>query len=152
MEAMAPTKQTRGGEVRVVDSRNFRAAKNIAAALVTVKPGGLRELHWHPNASEWQYYISGKGRMTVFTTAGAHTMDFNANDVGFVPSVAGHYVENTGKTDLVFLAMFKASEYMNISLNNWLRHLPPEMVTSHLNLDADTIARIPSEVLDVLPG
>src|ERR1700730_4141071 len=152
MEAMAPTKQTRAGEVRVVDSRNFRAAKHIAAALVTVKPGGLRELHWHPNASEWQYYISGKGRMTVFTTAGAHTMDFNANDVGFVPSVAGHYVENTGKTDLVFLAMFKACEYMNFSLNNWLRHLPPEMVTSHLNLDADTIAKIPSEALDVLPG
>ncbi len=47
-------------------------------------------------------------------------MDFNANDVGFVPSVAGHYVENTGKKDLVFLAMFKASEYRNISLNNWL--------------------------------
>jgi len=29
-------------------------------------------------------------------------MDFNANDVGFVPAVAGHYVENTGNTDLVF--------------------------------------------------
>jgi len=53
---------------------------------------------------------------------------------------------------LVFLAMFKASEYMNISLNNWLRHLPPEMVTSHLNLQADTISKIPSEALDVLPG
>src|ERR1700686_2810045 len=152
MEAMAPTQQTKSGEVRVVDSRNFLAAKNIAAALVTVKPGGLRELHWHPNASEWQYYISGKARMTVFTTAGAHTMDFNANDVGFVPSVAGHYVENTGNTDLVFLAMFKASEYMNISLNNWLRRLPPEAVTSHLNLDAGTISKIPAEALDVLPG
>jgi oxalate decarboxylase len=152
MGAMAPTRETTGGSVRVVDSHNFLAAKNIAAALVTVKPGGLRELHWHPNASEWQYYLSGKGRMTVFTSEGAHTMDFNANDVGFVPSVAGHYVENTGNTDLVFLEMFKASEYMNISLNNWLRRLPPEMVTSHLNLDADTISKIPSEALDVLPG
>src|SRR6202166_346176 len=58
MEAMAPTKQTRGGEARVVDSHNFLAAKHIAAAFVKVKPGGMRELHWHPNASEWQYYIS----------------------------------------------------------------------------------------------
>src|SRR5712664_3484281 len=33
MEAMAPTKRTSGGEVRVVDSHNFPAAKNIAAAL-----------------------------------------------------------------------------------------------------------------------
>jgi len=54
------------GEARVVDGKNFPVSRKIAAALVTVKPGGLRELHWHPNASEWQYYIQGSGRMTVF--------------------------------------------------------------------------------------
>jgi len=152
MEAMTPTKQTRGGSVRIVDSHNFPVSKNIAAALVTIKPGGLRELHWHPNASEWQYYLAGKGRMTVFTSEGARTMDFNSNDVGIVPITAGHYVENTGNTDLVFLEMFKANEYMNFSLNNWIRRLPPEMVTSHLNLDAEAVSKIPSEALDVLPG
>jgi oxalate decarboxylase len=151
MSTMAPTQQTRSGEVRIVDSRNFLASKNIAAALVTVKPGGMREMHWHPNASEWQYYLAGKGRMTVFTSEGARTMDFNANDVGFVPAVAGHYIENTGNTDLVFLETFKASEYLNFSLNNWLRRLPPEMVTSHLNLDADSLRKIPAEVSVVLP-
>jgi oxalate decarboxylase len=152
LSTMAPTQQTKSGEVRIVDSGNFPASKNIAAALVTVKPGGMRELHWHPNASEWQYYLAGKARMTVFSSEGARTMDFNTNDVGFVPAVAGHYVENLGNTDLVFLETFKASEYMNFSLNNWLRHLPPEMVTSHLNLDAETISKIPSAALDVLPG
>jgi oxalate decarboxylase len=85
-------------------------SKNIAAGLVTFKPCGLRELHWHPNASEWQYYLAGRRRMTVFTSAGARTMDFNANDVGIVSITAGHYVENTGNTDLVFLEMFKANE------------------------------------------
>ncbi|MCU1341473.1 MAG: bicupin, oxalate decarboxylase family, partial [Candidatus Acidoferrum typicum] len=152
MEAMAPTKQTKGGEVRIVDSRTFTAAKNITGVLIKIKPGGLREMHWHPHDSEWQYYISGKARMTVFTNVGAHTMDFNANDVGFVPAVAGHYVENTGDTDLLVLEMFAASEFSEISLNNWIRHLPPEMVTSHLNLNADTVSKIPSQVLDVLPG
>ena len=79
-------------------------------------------------------------------------MDFNANDVGFVPAVAGHYVENIGDTDLLVLEMFAASEFSEISLNNWIRHLPPEMVTSHLNLNADAVSKIPSQVLDVLPG
>jgi oxalate decarboxylase len=152
MQAMSPTKQTAGGEARVVDSHNFPASKNIAAALVSVKPGGLREMHWHPNASEWQYYITGKARMTVFTTEGVRTMDFNTNDVGFVPRVAGHYVENTGDTDLVFLELFAASEFADFSLNNWLRHLPPEMVTSHLNLDRENIGKIPSEKLAVISG
>jgi oxalate decarboxylase len=108
--------------------------------------GGIRELHWHPNASKWQFYIAGKGRMTVFSPVGnARTMDFHANDVGYVPAVAGHYVENTGDTDLVFLELFKASEFLDFSLNNWIRRLPPEMVASHLNLDEDDIKKIPAE-------
>jgi oxalate decarboxylase len=153
MEAMAPTKKTSGGEVRIVDSRNFPVSKSIAAGLVTIKPGGMRELHWHPNASEWQFYLSGKGRMTVFMPPGrARTMDFNANDVGYVPPVAGHYIENTGDTDLVFLEMFKADQYMDISMNNWIRRLPPEMVTSHLNIDEATIKKIPVENQAVIAG
>jgi oxalate decarboxylase len=72
--------------------------------------------------------------------------------VGFVPRVAGHYVENTGNTDLVFLELFAANEFSDFSLNNWIRHLPPQMVTSHLNLDAQTIDKIPAANLVVVPG
>ena len=68
LAGMAPTRQTRGGETRVVDSRNFPVSTTIAAALVTLRPGALRDLHWHPNADEWQYWIKGQGRMTVFNT------------------------------------------------------------------------------------
>ena len=149
MASMAPTFRTPQGEARVVDSHNFPAAKNIAAALLTIKPGCMRELHWHPNASEWQFYIAGRGRMTVFAPVGsARTVDVKANDVGYVPAVAGHYIENTGDTDLVALEMFKAPEFVDVSLNNWLRRLPPEMVTSHLGLDATTIRTIPAEKLE----
>jgi oxalate decarboxylase len=107
---------------------------------------------WNPNASEWQYYIRGKARMTLFTTEGVRTRNFNENDVGFVPRVAGHYVENTGDTDLVFLEMFAASEYADFSLNNWIAHLPPEMVTAHLNLDEEAVRKIPTEKLALIPG
>jgi oxalate decarboxylase len=153
MAAMPPTKKTSGGEVRIVDSRNFPVSKNIAAGLVTLKPGALRELHWHPNASEWQFYLAGKGRMTVFMPPDrARTMDFNANDVGFIPPVAGHYIENTGETDLVFLEMFKADQYKDFSMNNWIRRLPPEMVTAHLNIDEATIRKFPAEKQVVIAG
>jgi oxalate decarboxylase len=153
MAAMPPTKKNAGGEVRVVDSHIFPASKTVAAGLVTVKPGGMRELHWHPNASEWQFYISGKARMTVFAAqSDAHTADFNSADVGFIPRAAGHYIENTGDADLVYLEIFKTSEFQDISLNNWLRRLPPELVTAHLNLDAAEIRKIPAEKQEVLAG
>jgi oxalate decarboxylase len=145
MMAMEPTKTMPGGEVRVVDSKNFPPSMSIAAGLVTLKPGAMRELHWHPNGSEWQFWIRGQGRMTIFAPPGrARTMDFNANDVGFVPNMAGHCIENTGNTDLAFLEIISAPRFVDFSLNNWLRHLPPEMVTAHLNLNEQEIHRIPS--------
>jgi catalase len=26
----------------------------------------MRELHWHPNANEWRYYLEGQARIGVF--------------------------------------------------------------------------------------
>ncbi len=60
MGSMAPTIRSAGGEVRIVDSTNFPVSSSIAAALVKIKPGGIREMHWHPNASEWQFWLTGK--------------------------------------------------------------------------------------------
>jgi len=149
---MKPTKVTAGGEVKIIDSKIFPVT-TISAAIVTLKPGGLRELHWHPNADEWQYYITGKGRMTVFIAGSdARTMDFEEGDVGYVPISNPHYVENTGDSDPVFLEMFKASQFMDFSLNNWLRHLPPEAVTSHLRLSASEIQSIPAEKTEIIAG
>jgi oxalate decarboxylase len=145
-------KLTKGGEVRIVDSSTFKASKSIAAAFVTVHPGGMRELHWHPNADEWQYYIAGKGRMTVFATGGsARTLDFEAGDVGYVGQTLPHYIENTGDTDLRFLEIFKSSFYQDLSLSEWLSHTLPELVMAHLNIDKATLDAIPRDALVIVP-
>jgi oxalate decarboxylase len=143
---MEPTKQSAGGSVRVVDSTVFPAARNIAMAYVVVKPGSMREMHWHPGATEWQYWMKGTGRMTVFAAKGsARTQDFNPNDVGFVPPVCGHYIENTGTEDLVFLEMFKTSKYEDFSFDQWVRRLPPEIIKNHLNIDRADWEKIPGD-------
>jgi oxalate decarboxylase len=147
------TQRTKGGEVRIVDSSLFKASTTIAAAIVTVHPGGMRELHWHPNADEWQYYISGKGQMTVFATGSrARTADFEAGDVGYVQQTLPHYIENTGDTDLKFLEMFKSSFYQDLSLSEWLSHTPPELVMAHLNIDRATLDALPKEKLVIVPA
>lgn len=152
MRSMKPVKEDAGGSVRIVDSTNFTAAKAIAAALVILKPGAIREMHWHPNASEWQYWLAGSARMTVFASAAkARTMNFNANDVGYVPSAAGHVIENTGTEDVVFLEMFKSDIYVDVSLSQWLRRLPAHIVEEHLHLSESEIKRIPEEKNLVLP-
>lgn len=148
-----PTKITRGGEVRIVDSSTFKVSTTIAMAMVTVHPGGLRELHWHPNSDEWQYYLAGQGRMTVMPPGGrGRTMDFTAGDVGYIERTLPHYIENTGDTDLVFLEMFKSGFYQDFSLSQWLAHTPPELVRAHLRIDQATYDKIPKEELVVVLG
>ena len=146
MGRMTPTVSTAGGEARIVDSTNFPISTGIAAAMVSVRPGAMREMHWHPNVSEWQYWMKGNGRMTVVTTgAAARTMDFHANDVGYVPSMSGHCIENTGSEDLVFLELFKSSRYQDISLNEWISRMPDKMAQAHLKLPLSTIREAPQQ-------
>ncbi|MDB6022375.1 MAG: oxdC [Pedosphaera sp.] len=134
-----------GGTARITDSSVFPASKTIAAALVEVEPGGMREMHWHPNADEWQFYISGEARMTVFGAVGnARTFDFQAGDVGSVPVVNGHYIENTGDTTLRFLEIFRSDRYADISLAQWLGFTPHELVRAHLHIDESVLAKIPT--------
>ena len=133
-----------GGWVRITDSRNFTVSKTIAAARVEVEPGRIRELHWHPNADEWQYWLQGQGRMTVFASGGkSRTFDYQAGDVGYAPRAMGHYIENTGEEPLVFLALFRSDHYADVSLAQWMGVLPPELVKAHLNLDDKVIANLP---------
>ena len=152
MLAQQPIK-TKSGTVRITDSSVFPASKNIAAALVEVEPGGMRELHWHPNTDEWQYYIEGQARMGVFAAAGqARTFDFMAGDVGYVPFANGHYIENTGKTPLRFLEMFKSSYYADVSLDQWMALTPPELVEAHLKLDQQVMAALRKDKAPVVPA
>ena len=145
-------RQTKGGMVQIADSHNFKVATTVASALVTVRPGGMREMHWHPNADEWQYYVKGSAQMTVFNTGpSAVTNNFNPGDIGYVKRNFGHYVKNVGDTDLVFLEVFKSDTFQDVSLSDWLTHTPPALVAAHFNISPEDIAKFPNNRPDVVP-
>lgn len=141
-----PVIESEAGRVRIVDESVFPAAKTISAAFVEIEPGGMRELHWHPKAAEWQYYIQGKARMTVFNSTGmARTFDFQAGDVGIVPVVAGHYIQNIGDEPVIFAEIFKYPEYSDVSLNQWLASNPVQIVADHLNVTDEFVLSLPTD-------
>ena len=142
----------RGGSVRIADSRNFPVSTTTAAALVEIEPGGMREMHWHPQADEWQYWIEGQGRMTVFASgAKARTFDYRAGDVGFVPFAMGHYIENTGDVPLRYLELFPSARYADVSLAQWLALTPPELVQAHLGVDRALLDALRAGKVPVVP-
>ncbi|KAK7444797.1 hypothetical protein VKT23_015114 [Stygiomarasmius scandens] len=136
--------QLAGGSIKMADSTVFPVSTTVSVAEVTVNPGGMRELHWHPTMDEWSFFLEGQGRMTIFAAEGnAATFDYQAGDIGFVPATFGHYVENTGNTTLRYLEIFNGDRVQDISLSQWLALTPPDLVKAHLNLDDETIAKLP---------
>jgi oxalate decarboxylase len=151
--AQEPQHRSAGGTVRIADTSNFPISDTTAAALVEVEPGGMREMHWHPNADEWQYWIEGQGRMTVFaSSANARTFDFQAGDVGFVPFAMGHYIENTGASTMRYLELFPSPRYEDVSLAQWMALTPHELVQAHLRLDPKLLDTLRKEKAPVVPA
>ncbi|KAI4211767.1 MAG: hypothetical protein LQ351_005407 [Letrouitia transgressa] len=133
------------GTVKIVDPATFPAAADISAALVTIRPGAMRELHWHPQSDEWNFFLQGSARITIYQApSSSQTFDYGAGDVGYIPMTFSHYIENTGaEEDVVLLEMLKAPRFSDVSVAQWLGLTPRQIVKDTLHL--------PDSVLDNLP-
>jgi oxalate decarboxylase len=139
-----------GGSIRVCSQKEFPINSTLTSALMTLKPGAFRELHWHPNADEWQYVIKGSGQLTNF---GSHsrvkTMDYSKGMVAFIKQGYGHFIENTGKEDMEVLILFSAPDYQEISLTAWLASNPVQLVADHFGLDPAVVAKLPTRRIGI---
>jgi len=141
-----------GGKQRVVSQNEFPISKTITGSLMELAPGALREMHWHPNADEWQYYISGQAEMTVFLAeATAVTEHFNAGDIGYVPMGAGHYIKNTGTEVCRILIGFNAGNYEAIDLSEWLASNPEDVLSTNFGIPKEIVAKLPKKKVFIKP-
>ncbi|OSX59018.1 hypothetical protein POSPLADRAFT_1152089 [Postia placenta MAD-698-R-SB12] len=140
LSEVTPT-QLAGGSVRIADSSSFGISTGISVAEVTVQPGGMRELHWHPTQDEWTYYISGAARASIFASSStARTYNYEAS---FNAALSCHYIENIGDEPLVFLEIFNTDAYEDISLSQWLGVTPPSLVQAHLGFSDELVGSLP---------
>lgn len=130
--------------MRIASMADFPISSTMTGAFFVIHPGGMRELHWHPNAAEWQLYLKGTGRMTVFGSGGrARTDEFGPLDVGYVPQGFGHYIENTGDTDLELLVVLNNATYQSISITAWMASTPDLLLATNFGVPESVFAKMP---------
>src|SRR3954470_20501672 len=79
-------KRWEGGWAKEATVAEFPVSEKLAGVLMSLAPGGLRELHWHANAAEWAYVLKGRCRVTTIDPKGhAEIADFGAGDVWYFP-------------------------------------------------------------------
>ncbi|RAJ00417.1 oxalate decarboxylase [Chitinophaga skermanii] len=152
LHAQQPKIVPGGGTQRTVSQVEFPIAATITGSIFEIEPGGLREMHWHPNADEWQYYLQGAAEMGVFLAEGQFVKDdFVTGDVGYVPMGAGHYIKNTGDDVLIVLLGFNNSIYEAIDLSTWLSGNPADIIRGNFGIDADLAKKFPTHNEFIIP-
>ena len=148
-----PLKDCDGGKLWLVSSKEFPISSTMSGGILTLKPEALRELHWHANADEWLYVISGKVRLTVFASSGLSSVaELSNGDIGYTPMGYGHSIENTGDQDCRLLIVFNSGTYDEISLSSWLSSNPDELVAANLNLPTEVVRKFPDKEAFILTG
>lgn len=141
LDAQEPRKFS-GGHLRIVSQVEFPISTTMTGATMTIHPGCVRGLHWHPHAAEWQYIIAGRARATVFASHGhARTDEFGVGDIAYIPQGFGHYIENIGGEDLKLLLVFNHGLYKSLDLADWLASNPRALVAQNFGVPEEVIAK-----------
>jgi oxalate decarboxylase len=137
-----------GGRERVVTVKQFPINDRLTSVLQEVDPGAIRELHWHPNADEWQFYLSGRSRVTIFGAHGrARTEEFGPGQVCFIQQGFGHYVEQLGSEPTKLIILFNSPVFEEISISSWLSANPASLIADNFGISNAEVARLPKKAL-----
>jgi oxalate decarboxylase len=145
MLAQAPHSLHTGGREWRVGRERFPISRTVTGVILDLYPGGLRELHWHPNADEWQYVISGRVRVTLFGAKGRWRQEtLDTGDVGYAPTGYGHSIENDSDTEGArLLVAFNTGDYQAIDLSLWLASNPDYVLTINFGVPESVISKLP---------
>jgi oxalate decarboxylase len=144
MLAEAPHGVFEGGREWRIDSTRFPISATITGVILDLEPGALRELHWHPNADEWQYVIDGDLTVTMFGSHGRFRIEqLHSGDVGYIPQGYGHSIENAGKKSSRVLIGFNTGRYQAIDLSAWIAGNPVDVLATNFNKPASLFEKFP---------
>lgn len=133
-----------GGREWRVDGSQFPISTTMTGVVLEMDAGALRELHWHPNAAEWQYVLSGKFHLTLFGSKGRWREEsVEQGDVAYIPQGFGHSIENVGGETARILIVFNSGHYQTIDLSQWIAGQPHDVLATNFGVDPSVFDKFP---------
>lgn len=144
LRSQEPLETFPGGREWRVTAKDFPISTTMTGVILELAPGALRELHWHPNADEWQYVIGGSVRVSLFGSRGRYReATIGAGDVGYIPQGYGHSLENVGTDTATILIVFNSGTYESIDISQWLAGQPRDVLATNFGRPPETFDAFP---------
>ena len=117
------------GTRTIMNADNFPILAGMGAVLLRLEKGGVREPHWHPNAAELSYCITGNAKMTIFSTnARVDTFTINPGQLTFVPRAYWHDIENIGNEEAKFVIVYNIERPEDLGISGSIGSMSPRVL------------------------
>ena len=123
-----------GGSITAALPDNFPVLKDnqVSVGYLVLKPGALREPHWHPTHWEVDYAVQGTGELGIVTPGDEQNISrLEPGDIGFIPTGWAHYIRNVGSDDLIWVLVFN-NPLTDIGLSTMFGGMPASTFTQTL--------------------
>lgn len=122
-----------GGYLLMVTDNNFPGTTEISGGFMHLAEGGLRDIHWHPNANEMHYVLNGTLKVGLYSIEGVrNTYTLNAGDLGFIPQGMAHYLEAVDGP-VEFLLAFDNPSWTTQELSTMMAQVPSYITAASIN-------------------
>lgn len=133
-----------GGTIRTVSVAEMPRLAGLSMQLVEIAPGALREVHWHPNATEIGYVLQGEGVMSILATSGDNArFPIAAGTSTIVLRGDAHSIENNGTSPLLILIGFSDVTPMHLTFSEAMPWIPTRVIEQTLGVAAGTLPAFP---------
>ena len=141
-----------GGWSREVTDRELPIATELAGVNMRLKPGGIREMHWHKEA-EWAYMLAGRCRITLIDQDGRTFIDdVGVGDLWNFPSGLPHSIQGLeeGCESLLVFDDGHFSENETFLLTDWCKHTPRSVLAKNFGVPEAAFANLPTDPIPAL--
>lgn len=146
-----PQIKNAGGWVKMSNAFLLPTLQGLAVYDLVLAEKGVREPHWHPNAAELNYLISGTARITLLSPSGSvDTFDMQAGDLSFMPRGYFHHIENTGTEPAHFTVFFNHQFPSDIGLSGCLGAYSNNILGPLYGVDPSYFDKLPKYQHDLL--
>ena len=145
--AAAHNRLLSGGWAREVTVRELPIATTLAGVNMRLKPGGIRELHWHKEA-EWAFMLAGAARITAIDQEGRNFVDdVGVGDIWNFPAGIPHSIQGL-EDGCEFLLVFddgNFNENETFLITDWFLHTPREVLAKNFGVPESAFSNIPTD-------
>jgi oxalate decarboxylase len=133
-----------GGAVYTLGPSEILELTGLTVWILQGTAGSLREPHWHPNAGELNYCVSGRAQIGLAAPNGAwEVVEVNPGDIAFIPANWFHYIASVSDEPMELLVYFSDPLPQHIDLTQTIGVFPDEIIAASFGIDPATLASLP---------